>query len=523
MEIPPSMEHTRGQNSVYGAPGAGYSGPSRSLLLSGGGMRVSYQAGAIRAILEEGLVFGHMDGTSGGAVNLALLLSGLSPEAMCDRWRTLPSEDFVSLRPLKKYVRSADLTALGDADGILDRVFPHLGVDMRRVRAVSALAGTFNVFDFGRKVNRVFQHWEMDEQLLVASMSLPGVLPPIQRNGEILLDSAFVQDVNLMEAVRRGAEELWVVWCLGNTARYRGGALRLYVQMLEMGANAALNRDLERIAEINERIARGDAPYGLLRPVRVHLIRPERPLPLDPDLMTGRVDHATLIDMGYADARRCLASVRTEGVPLSPESTMMRDTKPGVSFRETMAGFFALGETDPETGAAKGRANGTRLAMHATIDINDIRGFVSDPQHRGGITGHIDFVSFGQNIPASGGVFQLFAPGNQPKLKWMVYELGFQHQGKRYYLAGKKHVRSRSVFRMWSDTTTLFTRLHEGSDASGPVAGAGVLTLGAGELLKLLSTFHATDAGSFGGRVRAAGAFGGFFTKELWNTYILKR
>jgi hypothetical protein len=411
---------------------------------------------------------------------------------------------------------------MGDADGILARVFPHLGVDMRRVRAVSAVAGTFNVFDYVRKVNRVFQHTEMDEQLLVASMSLPGVLPPLERNGDVLLDSAFVQDVNLMEAVRRGAEELWVVWCLGNSAQYRGGALRLYVQMLEMGANAALNRELERIAEINERIARDEAPYGLKHPVRVHLIIPERPLPLDPDLMTGRVDHATLIDMGYADARRYLDSVRPEGIPLLPESTMMKDTKPGVNFRETMAGFFSLGETDPEAGAEKAQG-GTRLAMHATIDINNIRDFVSDPQHRSGLTGHIDFAPFGQGIPASDGVFQLFAPGDEPKLKWMVYELGFTHQGKRYYLAGKKHVRSHSIFKMWTDTTTLFTRLHEGADASGPVVAAGVLTLGVTDLLKLLSTFHSTNAESIGGRFRAAGAFAAFFVRELLKSYVLKR
>jgi predicted acylesterase/phospholipase RssA len=516
------MTDTGGQDSVYGAPAAGDPGPARSLILSGGGMRVSYQAGAIRALMEAGLTFGHMDGTSGGAINLALLLSGQSPEAMCDRWRTLPSQNFLSLRPLKKYLRSADLTAMGDADGILARVFPHLGVDMRQVRAVSCVAGTFNVFDYVRKVNRVFQHTEMDEQLLVASMSLPGVLPPVERNGDVLLDSAFVQDVNLMEAVRRGAEELWVVWCLGNSAQYRGGALRLYVQMLEMGANAALNRELERIAEINEGIARGDAPYGLKRPVRVHLIIPKRPLPLDPDLMTGRVDHATLIDMGYADARHYLDSVRPEGIPLLPESTMMKDSKPGVNFRETMAGFFSLDETDPQAGAAKAQG-GTRLAMHATVDIGDIREFISDPQHRSGLIGHIDFAPFGQGIPASGGVFQLFAPGNEPKLKWMVYEMGFTHQGKRYYLAGKKHVRSHSIFRMWTDTTTLFTQLHEGADASGPVVGAGVLTLGVIDLIKLLSTFHSTNAESIGGRLRAAGAFAGFFVRELWKSYVLKR
>ena len=40
--------------------------PRRSLILAGGGMRVAYQAGVIRALGEAGLVFAHGDGTSGG-------------------------------------------------------------------------------------------------------------------------------------------------------------------------------------------------------------------------------------------------------------------------------------------------------------------------------------------------------------------------------------------------------------------------------------------------------------------------
>ena len=61
--------------------------PKRSLILAGGGMRVAYQAGVIRALFEAGLTFAHADGTSGGTINLAMLFSGLSAVEMCDRWR----------------------------------------------------------------------------------------------------------------------------------------------------------------------------------------------------------------------------------------------------------------------------------------------------------------------------------------------------------------------------------------------------------------------------------------------------
>ena len=497
--------------------------PRRSLILAGGGMRVAWQAGALKALHEAGLRFFHADGTSGGTMNLAMILSGLTPDEMCRRWRSLPVRDFVSLLPLRDYLKGMRVPALGDADGIVQKVFPHLGIDPARIRIAQGMAGTFNVCNYTRKVNEAIPHAGIDVELLVAGISLPIFMPPVRKGVFLYLDSVWIKDANLTEAVKRGAEELWLLWCIGNTAEYRDGPFNQYVHMIEISAAGALNAELDWLRDLNARILRGDSPYGQTQPVRLHVIKPDYPLPLDPDFYAGRIDAATLIARGYGDALRYLDSMAPDGVPLEPEATQMRDTTPGIAFREVMAGFFALGESDPREGAAKGRANGTRLAMHAAIDIENIRGFVADPQHRGGLTGSIDFPGFGNDLPAFGGVFKLFAPGNEPKLSWMVYELAFRHEGKPYYLAGKKEVRVASIFRMWPATTTLYTRLHEGSDATGPVVGAGVLTLGLGDLLKLVSTFHATNAASLGGRLKAVRAFTAFFVRELWATYVLRR
>jgi predicted acylesterase/phospholipase RssA len=497
--------------------------PRRSLILAGGGMRVAWQAGVLKAMQETGLSFFHGDGTSGGTINLAMLFSGLSPDAMCQRWRSLDVKDFVSFLPLRDYLHGLNVPALGDADGIVKKVFPHLGIDPARIRLVRGMLGTFNVCNYTQKTNESILHTDISLELLVAGISLPIFMPPVNRNGNLYLDSVWIKDANLSEAVKRGAQELWLVWCIGNTADYRNGPFNQYVHMIEISAAGKLNEELAWIVDLNSRIVRGDSPYGQTQPIRLHVIKPEYPLPLDPDFYAGRIDAATLVDQGYEDAVRYISSARTEGVPLAPEATHMRNLTPGISFRETMSGAFALGETDPQAGAAKGVADGTRLSMHASIAIQDIHAFVADPQHRGGINGHIDFPAFGENIPAYGGVFQLFSPSGEAKLKWMVYELAFKHQGKPYYLAGKKNVRAESIFRMWADTTTLFTQLHAGVDSSGPVVGAGVLTLGVGDLIKLMSTFHATGTDSSSARLRAVASFVGFFLKELWRSYILKR
>jgi cholesterol oxidase len=192
----------------------------------------------------------------------------------------------------------------------------------------------------------------------------------------------------------------------------------------------------------------------------------------------------------------------------------------GISFSEVMSGGFALGATDPTAGEKQGRKEGSEMTMHGTITIDDIDRFVADPNHLGGLAGTLDFTPFGDGLAATTGVFNLFKPTGDPKLTLMVYEMGFTHGGKSYYMAGQKNVRDDPMFDLWKDTTTLYTRLYEGTDKSGPVAGAGVLTLGVKELLKLLSTLEATGAGSFTEKSEAIAKFGRFFLGELWDTYV---
>lgn len=494
--------------------------PRRALVLSGGGMRVSYQSGVLKALAEAGLEFAHGDGTSGGGMTLAMLLSGLTADEMCDRWRSLRTRDFVSLMPLSEYLSLSGPMALGSSRGIVEKVFPQLGIDFDRIRRAQGMTGTFNVCNYTRKVNEVFTHEEIDAELLVAGMSLPIFMPPVRRGGTWYTDSAFIRDANPLEAVRRGADEVWIVWTLGNSPEYRPGLFAQYIQMLEMSANGALFEDFERIADINRRIAAGERVDGRTTPVRVHVIAPQRPLPLDPDLYFNNVDAATLIDMGYRDARRYLSERRDEGVPLTWEATAMTDGTLGITFRETMTGPFAMGETDPAAGEQAGRRAGTELSMHAAVEIDDIEGFVADETHTGGLTGHIDFAPLGMKIPADRGVFRLFSPGDRPGVRYMVYELGFQHAGRAYYLAGRKEVQNdRRGTDLWNDTTTLLTRLHEGNDASGPVLGAGVLRLGVGDLARLTSTLHVVNAKGPGDHAKALATFGRFFMGSLWETY----
>ena len=164
----------------------------------------------------------------------------------------------------------------------------------------------------------------------------------------------------------------------------------------------------------------------------------------------------------------------------------------GIIFKELMSGGFALGETDPETGADKGKSNG--LSMHGTVTIDDIDSFVNDSNHKGVLDVIMDWAPFGMGIAAPGGVFNLFSPSGDPTLKLMVYEWPVMHAGRQYYFAGQKNVREHPIFDLWKDTTTLYTKLYEGTDKTGPVVGAGIISLSFAELAQMTTNFKALNA-----------------------------
>src|SRR5262245_24658032 len=145
----------------------------RALILPGGGMRVVYQAGAVKALCDSGLRFSFADGTSGGTMNLAALLSGITPDDLCRRWRSLNVRDFVSPRPLKAYLRFPAMGAFGGFRGIRDKVFPHLGIDIDKVQRARSVQATFNVCDFDDKIVVSVPHAQLTLELLLAGISLP--------------------------------------------------------------------------------------------------------------------------------------------------------------------------------------------------------------------------------------------------------------------------------------------------------------------------------------------------------------
>lgn len=342
----------------------------------------------------------------------------------------------------------------------------------------------------------------------------------MEYNGRTYTDAVWILDSNLLETVRAGADEIWVIWCIGNTPEFKKGLVEQYVHMIEMSALGALHAQLAEIEKLNERIARGDSPYGQSRPIAVHIVKPSFPIPLDPDFLAGRVDGSTLVDSGFRDAATYLKTMRPEGMTLTPAATRMDIQKPGLAFREKMTGRITLGSSDPQQGYTNPAA--VPFILHASIDVRDIVGFIADANHQGELVGHLYSPRAGGNLPARRGVFRLFSPTKDPNVTEMIYDLDFFLNGRPTWLRGRKYVRAGSVLNAWRETTTLHVTLHEGDDETGDVIGAGILRLGVSDFLSLLGTLHSVACQTRREKLRALFAFANFFASTLWRTYIAK-
>lgn len=498
--------------------------PRRSLILAGGGTKVAFQAGVLQVWLDEaGIEFDHADGASGGVFNLAMWCQGMTGTEIADTWR-----GYRPLRAVEPNLRGLARFPFGESLFRLARfrrnVLADWGLDWQKIRSTGR-AATFNLYNFSRHRHEVLAPAEMDQERLVSAVSLPMWFPPVEVDGDTYIDAVFVTDANLEEAIRRGADELWVVWTVSERGEWHPGFAAHYFQMIEAMANGQLRAVIRRIEESNDRIARGEHSE-FDRPIRVRLLRAEVPLHYLMNFTRDRM--AAAVELGVRAGRRWCAE---EGVPLPPVEELERAPVPDggarttLSFTEEMAGHIGLGEGAYERGAQQGRDEGMSLMFHLTITVDDLGAFVVHPRHEAVARGWVGCEALGGRLPVERGVFNLFVDQDDPADKRMLYQLWFRDgTGRPLTLAGHKVVHDHPGFDVWSDTTTLFTRVVAGhvafADADGaPLVGSGVLRISPASFARQLTTFR-SSAPSGSGRVAGLVRFARLFSGSLWDVYL---
>ena len=489
----------------------------RSLILAGGGFKVGFQAGVLQVWLDEaGLEFDHADGASGGCLNLAMYCEGRTGTEIADEWRHSEPLADVDMN-LGDLLHARSLFSL---DRYRENVLrTGWGLDWDRIRA-SDRVGTFNLCNFDRQELIVVENGEMDEDRLISSISLPMWFPPVEIDGENYIDSVYLTDGNLEEAIRRGADEIWAIWTVSRSGRWRHGFVNQYFQIIEIAANGRFFQTWKRIEENNYIVENGGAgEFG--RHIELKLIQAE--VPVHYLLNFSRDRMAEAVNRGVTAAREWC---RQNGVALHASSPAVPPTTPeersGVSFTEQMKGHATPGVQDPASDATI--ATRQKVSFELTIKVDDIEVFVTDPGHAAVAAGWVDVPALGGRRDVERGTFQLFVDEPDPSDKRMLYRLWFTgERGDPFTLSGEKLVHDDPGFDLWSDTTTLFIRIFHGyveatNEDGAPIWGAGILHIHSADLLRQLGTMRAHGP-NLGSRATAMKRFARLFLGKLWDTY----
>lgn len=185
---------------------------SVGIVLGGGGVRGAVQVGMLQALFEAGIRPQTVIGTSIGAINGAAVARDPTPavvDRLVEAWMSPAASGVYGdswARQLRRLATShthlqdpGPLRALIEQMIGADTTFDQLEIPLAVTAACIETAGE-RWFDAGRVVDAV-----------LASASVPGILPPAEIGTEHFVDGGIVNSIPLGEAVRRGATEIYVL------------------------------------------------------------------------------------------------------------------------------------------------------------------------------------------------------------------------------------------------------------------------------------------------------------------------
>ena len=182
-----------------------------AFVLGGGGVLGAVEVGMLQALFERGIRPDLVVGTSVGAINGALVAADPTPAAVDGLravWGDLASSGVLSgsvFARVGTLVRTR--THLHPREPLRDLLERHLPV-----RTFAELAVPFQCV--AASIERAGEHWFADGALVpavLASSAVPGLLPPVEIDGEHYLDGGLVHSIPVGRAVALGAGTIYVL------------------------------------------------------------------------------------------------------------------------------------------------------------------------------------------------------------------------------------------------------------------------------------------------------------------------
>lgn len=266
-----------------------------AFVLGGGGVLGATQVGMLRALLEAGIRPDVILGTSVGAVNGAVIAADPSEagvDGLADLWRSMTETGIFSDTVLARATTLArhrthlysPAPFLRQLQAHLPETFADLPVPFQCVAASIERAGA-----------RWFSSGSLAEAVL-ASCAVPGLLPPMEIDGEHFLDGGLVHSIPVGRALALGATEIYVLH-VGRIEQPLEPPRSLWDVCLVSFELARRHRFVEEMA-------------GLPADVRAHVLPSgEENMPLISMRYRGAARVAKRIERGYLSAAAYLSAL----------------------------------------------------------------------------------------------------------------------------------------------------------------------------------------------------------------------
>lgn len=219
-----------------------------AFVLGGGGNLGAVQVGMLKAVAERGIVPDVIVGCSVGALNAAAVAADPTPvgmERLTDIWLSI-REDVIC--PAGRLSGIRLLTHRGHSlqpnDGLRNLLETSLPFETFEqfprpfhVVATSLTTGRDRWFSSGRVIPAI-----------LASAALPAIFPPVEIDGELLIDGAVVDNVPISRALALGASRI-VVFHVGNFERARPAPRKPLDVLVQSFSVARNHRFLREVAD----------------------------------------------------------------------------------------------------------------------------------------------------------------------------------------------------------------------------------------------------------------------------------
>jgi len=183
-----------------------------AFVLSGGGSLGAVQVGMLQALGERGVEPDLLVGTSAGAINAAFVaghgMKGEALEELARLWRSLRRREIFALRPLRGLLAAVGVRpSLFSAEPLRRLVEVNLGYrEMLDARVELHLIAT----DLGSGQGVLLSSGDAVSAVM-ASAAIPGVFPPVRRQGRVLIDGVIAEHAAIGHAVDCGAAEIYLL------------------------------------------------------------------------------------------------------------------------------------------------------------------------------------------------------------------------------------------------------------------------------------------------------------------------